>query len=71
MLSVNNKVGRGWLLQDLDKFEGVLLPARYADDPSLITNKKVLIIGGNKTAMSLAEACQMLNADTTVLFRRV
>eukprot|EP00884_Botryococcus_braunii_P014868 jgi/Botrbrau1/23382/Bobra.0051s0032.3 len=56
--------------KDLEKFEGVLLPARYADDQSLVANKRVLVIGGNKTAMSVAEACEKLGAQTTLLFRR-
>ena len=36
--------------QDVDKFQGTLLPGRYLQDPTVLDGKRVLLVGANKTA---------------------
>lgn len=56
----------------MQSFQGALLPGRDFTDASLLAKgKRVLVIGGGKTAADVAAASSAVAAETTLLFRRV
>lgn len=58
--------------QDVQAFKGLLLPGRDFTDAALLAKgKRVLVIGGGKTAADVAAAASAVAAETTLLFRRV
>eukprot|EP00884_Botryococcus_braunii_P011240 jgi/Botrbrau1/20116/Bobra.0173s0019.1 len=70
-IGISNKPSVPSHYKDMEAFEGEVVACRHLTAPQMFTGKRVLVVGGNKSALGVSESAARLGCPrVTLLFRR-